>query len=52
MGDQERGEESSLEDTGSDEGNRERSDLDDEVEQLELSGTPVCKQKSLLNTFN
>ena len=54
MDDQESGEEessqqdNSLEVMGSNEGNRDKSDMNHEVVHLELSGTPVCKQNSLL----
>ena len=36
---------------GSNEGNRNGSGMNHDVVQLELSGTPVCKQQNLLNTF-
>ena len=50
MDDQESGEEessqqdNSFEVMGSNEGNRDGSDMNHEVVDLELSGTPVCKQ--------
>ena len=36
---------------GSNEGSRDGSGMNPEVVQLELSGTPVCKQQNLLNTL-